>query len=138
VQALEQMGLGPVVRGAPHAEPDRLCVYLGRGFALDLTLDPTLLGAAPLAVSQPARLEAIVAEASRRPAFRLLRGTSVRDLVSEAGRVGGNHAQRFDGGEHVTATAEGRTSSIFSSLLRSKLSKKDTMSASRIQLTSPR
>jgi 2-polyprenyl-6-methoxyphenol hydroxylase-like FAD-dependent oxidoreductase len=116
VQALEQMGLGPVVRGAPHAEPDRLRVYFGRALALDLTLDPTLLGAAPLAVSQPALLEAIVAEASRRPAFRLLRGASVRDLLSEGGRVAGVRAHTTEGEVELRADlvigADGRASAV--------------------------
>jgi 2-polyprenyl-6-methoxyphenol hydroxylase-like FAD-dependent oxidoreductase len=104
VDALHQMGLGAVLDGVPHAALDSLTVYMNRRTIADVELDPAFFGGAdPLAVSQPALLEAIVAEAAKSPSFRLLRGCSVRDLVRTGERVTGVRLAEHDGEREIAA-----------------------------------
>jgi 2-polyprenyl-6-methoxyphenol hydroxylase-like FAD-dependent oxidoreductase len=102
VEALKQMGLGEVLRSVPHWQPRSLSVFLDREVVVDFALDPALFdGNPPLAVSQTALLEAIVAEAAKRPTFRLLRGTAVRDLLRDGERIVGVRAEGEGGSEEL-------------------------------------
>jgi 2-polyprenyl-6-methoxyphenol hydroxylase-like FAD-dependent oxidoreductase len=100
VEALERMGLAETLQSAPHWQPLSLTVFLNREVVVDVPLDPAFFGGhPPTAVSQPGLLEAIVAEAAKRPAFRFLRGTAVRDLLREGDRVVGVRVEGDAGSE---------------------------------------
>jgi len=104
VEALAQMGLGEVYRALPRWQPTSLAVYLNRKPVVDLPLDAALFGGhPPAAVSQPALLEAIVAEAARRPGFRFLRGATARELLREGDRFAGVRVQSDAGSEELRA-----------------------------------
>jgi 2-polyprenyl-6-methoxyphenol hydroxylase-like FAD-dependent oxidoreductase len=122
IEALDQMGLGALLRSLPHAEPRSLELFVNRALALSLRPDGDgpgadfLGGRLPLAVSQPALLEAIVEEAAKHPGFRLIRGASVRDLLREKGRVVGVRAHTAEGESLLRADfvvgADGRASAV--------------------------
>jgi 2-polyprenyl-6-methoxyphenol hydroxylase-like FAD-dependent oxidoreductase len=98
IDALQEMGLGTRLQTVPQAQPRTVCVYFNQKPVLETVLDPALFaGRPPVAVSQPALLETLADEASKRPAFRLLRGASVRELLREGGRIVGVRAQTEDG-----------------------------------------
>ena len=116
VDALEQMGLGGVLRAAPAWQPRHLAVYLNGAPLAELALDDPALfaGRPPLAVSQPDLLEGIVGAAARRPGFRLLRGATARELLHEAGRCVGVRVHGEGAPEDLRAAlvvgADGRAS----------------------------
>ena len=121
IEALEQMGLKPLLEKVPHARPDAMEIYLNRRLALSLRADEATIGELfrgrrPEAVSQPALLEAIVGESAKAPGFELLRGATVRDLVVEAGRVVGVRAHTAEGERLLRADlvvgADGRASVV--------------------------
>jgi 2-polyprenyl-6-methoxyphenol hydroxylase-like FAD-dependent oxidoreductase len=117
IAALEEMGLGRVLDAVPQARPPELEVFFGGRRVVHASLANGLLGArAPAALSQPALLEAIVAEASRRSSFELLRGAAVRGLLAEAGRVVGVRVEGSDGVRALRADlvvgADGRASAV--------------------------
>jgi 2-polyprenyl-6-methoxyphenol hydroxylase-like FAD-dependent oxidoreductase len=117
VEALEQMGLAAALRSVPAYQPEHLTVYLQRKVALDIELDPALFeGHPPLATSQPALLEAIVAEASKRPSFRFVRGATARELLREGERIAGVRVHTDEGHEDLRADlvigADGRASIV--------------------------
>jgi 2-polyprenyl-6-methoxyphenol hydroxylase-like FAD-dependent oxidoreductase len=114
VAAFGEMGLGAALDALPHT---RIAgVELFRGARRLLRITPADLGAAgPRIVSQPAMLEMLVAEAGRFPSFRLERGTTVRELVRDAGgrivgvRVDASAGSREMRGDLVIGT-DGRAS----------------------------
>jgi 2-polyprenyl-6-methoxyphenol hydroxylase-like FAD-dependent oxidoreductase len=117
IEALEQMGLGAVLQRVPQRQPSALAVYFQRKLVLSLEADPALFGGrSPLAVSQPALLEAVVAAAAQRPAFRLLRGATLRDLLREGERVVGVRVHTAEGERTLRADlvvgADGRASAV--------------------------
>ena len=121
VEALEQMGLGSLLKSIPHMQPDSLEIYVHRRLALSLRTDDgdirELFGEhRPQAVSQPALLEAIAAEAARAPGFELLRGATVRDLLRERDRVVGARVHTAEGTRELRADlvvgADGRASVV--------------------------
>ena len=117
VDALRQMGLGDALAAVPQWRPDSLALYLNRRLVVSVALDPALFaGADPLAVSQPALLEAITAEAAKHSSFRLLRGSSVRDLVMTGERVTGVRIAESEGESIRSADfvvgADGRSSIV--------------------------
>jgi 2-polyprenyl-6-methoxyphenol hydroxylase-like FAD-dependent oxidoreductase len=117
VAALEQMGLGPALGSAASWAPRRIEVFLNRELVIDAELPAELFaGHPPLAVSQPDLLEAIVAEASRRPSFRFLRGATARELLHEDGRCRGVRVHGDAGHEDLRGAlvvgADGRASIV--------------------------
>jgi 2-polyprenyl-6-methoxyphenol hydroxylase-like FAD-dependent oxidoreductase len=116
--ALEQMGLGKVLAAVPSWRPRRVTVYLNREPVVDAPIDDLALfrGHPPLAVSQPDLLEGIVAEAARRPGFRLLRGGTARELLREGGRATGVRVHTDAGHEDLHSAlvvgADGRASIV--------------------------
>jgi 2-polyprenyl-6-methoxyphenol hydroxylase-like FAD-dependent oxidoreductase len=118
VEALEQMGLGAVLRAAPTWQPRRLEVFLNREPLAELALDDVALFGdhPPLAVSQPDLLEGIVAAAAGRPGFRLVRGATARELLHEGGRCAGIRVHGDAGPEELRAAlvvgADGRASIV--------------------------
>jgi 2-polyprenyl-6-methoxyphenol hydroxylase-like FAD-dependent oxidoreductase len=117
IDALQQMGLANLLPSIPQSRPTTLSVYLNQNLVIELALEPALFaGRPPVAMSQPALLEMLVAEASKRPAFCFLRGALVRELLREEGRVVGVRAQTAEG-EHllhaaVVVGADGRASLV--------------------------
>lgn len=121
IEALGEMGLGSLLTSLPRAEPRSLEIYVNRRLSLTLRMDAgpaaDFLGRRqPLAVSQPALLEAIVREAERSGSFRCLRGATVRELLSENGRVLGVRAHTAEGERLLRADlvvgADGRASAV--------------------------
>lgn len=97
VDALQQMGFAAALAATPHATFESVAIYANRRTLAEVALDSALFdGRDPMAVSQPALLEAIVAEAVKQPSFRFVRGATVRDLLREGDRVTG---VRFDTSE---------------------------------------
>jgi 2-polyprenyl-6-methoxyphenol hydroxylase-like FAD-dependent oxidoreductase len=118
VDALRQIGVGGLLEQVPHHRPDSIAIYLNRRPLLSLAMGEFDFGdSPPLAVSQTALLEALVAEAAKRPAFELLRGASVRDLLRGADgrvrgvRVAGAGGERELAAELVVGT-DGRASAV--------------------------
>jgi len=117
LDALQQMGLANPLRAVPQVRPTTLSVYLNQKVVLEVALEPGLFaGQSPVAMSQPALLEMLVAEASKRPSFHFLRGTLVRELLREGGRVVGVRAQTEDGERvfhaDLVVGADGRASVV--------------------------
>ena len=113
VDAFVQMGLGAQFDGLPQTHVRRLEVYRGARCLLRLSIrDFGIEG--PRIVSQPAMLEMLVTEAGRFPTFQLERGTTVRDLVREGGRVVGVRTESSAGSHEVhgdlVVGADGRAS----------------------------
>jgi 2-polyprenyl-6-methoxyphenol hydroxylase-like FAD-dependent oxidoreductase len=118
VDALHQMGVAGLLEAIPHHRPDSVTLYLNRRVLFSFRIgDVDLGGFDPLAVSQPALLEALVAEAAKRPAFAFLRGASVRDLLrAPDGRVRGVRVAGAEGERELAADlvigADGRASAV--------------------------
>jgi 2-polyprenyl-6-methoxyphenol hydroxylase-like FAD-dependent oxidoreductase len=99
----------------PHVKPTDFRGFRGGEQFFQLAMedgsDPV-----PLSVSQPHLLETIVSEAQRQPTFRFMRGTAVRDLLRDGGRISGVRAQNKDGEERIDARlvvgADGRASVV--------------------------
>ncbi len=90
VDALQQMGLGAELDALPQAAVSEISVWLGARRVLTLGVaDGPADMPLPRFVSQPALLEMLVAQAGKHAGFELLRGATVRDLLSENGRVAG-------------------------------------------------
>jgi 2-polyprenyl-6-methoxyphenol hydroxylase-like FAD-dependent oxidoreductase len=117
LEALEQLGLAAALAGVPRARPEALEIYLDRRLVLRAQGGPELFGGRlPAPLSQPALLEAIVAEGEKRPAFRFLRGATVRDLLRDGDRVVGVRASH-DGADRelhadLVVGADGRASVV--------------------------
>ncbi|HYB13827.1 MAG TPA: FAD-dependent oxidoreductase [Myxococcota bacterium] len=117
VDALQQMGLARPLQAVPQIRPSPLRVYQNQKLVLEMALDPALFaGQPPVAMSQPALLEMLVAEASKRPAFHFHRGTVVRDLLWEKERIVGVRAETEQGERRFHADlvigADGRASVV--------------------------
>jgi 2-polyprenyl-6-methoxyphenol hydroxylase-like FAD-dependent oxidoreductase len=101
VAAFAEMGLGAALDALPQTRITGLDVFRGARRLLHITPED-LGGVGPRVVSQPAMLEMLVAEAGRFPSFRLERGTTVRDLVRDAGgRVVGVRVDASTGSREV-------------------------------------
>ena len=117
IEALQQMGLGEALgRTASHVAPD-MALYMNGKMVFSEKLDPDVFrGHPPLAISQPALLEAIVHEADKSPNFHFERGVSVKELVQKDGRLSGVRI-RDDNGERLLPAdlvigADGRNSVV--------------------------
>ena len=117
LEALEQLGLGAALASVPRARPETLELYLNRRLLLRAEADPAFFGGRlPAPLSQPALLEAIVAEGEKRSTFRFLRGAAARDLLRGGGRVVGVRAAHDDAEIELRADlvvgADGRASVV--------------------------
>jgi 2-polyprenyl-6-methoxyphenol hydroxylase-like FAD-dependent oxidoreductase len=114
LEPFEQMGLWEALERVPHVTLKGVAAYLNGAPLARADFGPSGLGRfAPRWMSQPALLEMLVAEAGRYPGFRLERGTTVRGLLEEGGRVVGVHALgdrelRAD----LVVGADGRSSAV--------------------------
>jgi 2-polyprenyl-6-methoxyphenol hydroxylase-like FAD-dependent oxidoreductase len=117
LDALEQMGLGEPLGMVPTYTQRTFTAYMNGRQLFRAALEPaSFRGRPPTAVSQPALLEMLVAEAAKSPHFHLERGASVKDLMVEDGRVVGVHT-RTEAGEQrlradVVVGADGRASVV--------------------------
>lgn len=114
VQALEQMGLKDQLAQLPAYTQHSGEVYMNGRRLFDVDLDAVEVRF--VAVSQPALLELLVAEAAGSPSFRLVRGASVRELIRDGGRVAGVRIHIDDREEDIRADlvvgADGRNSVV--------------------------
>ena len=117
------MGLKHLLDATPSYRQEDVSVYLNGRLLFEEQLDEAIFqGRPPLAISQPALLEALVAEAGQYPGFSFRRGVSVDELTTGQGRTGGTDrvnglVLRTDSGsEHLPADlvvgADGRNSIV--------------------------
>ena len=96
--ALEQIGVWDRLADIPTCRPQYVEMFFDRKSVLKVDFDPTVFDRhPPMAVSQPALLEMLVAEAGRSPSFHFERGASVKDLLRRDGRVTGVRARTAAG-----------------------------------------
>jgi 2-polyprenyl-6-methoxyphenol hydroxylase-like FAD-dependent oxidoreductase len=117
LDALAAMGVDVERSGLPHSRPSELEIFIERRLALHVEVSPALFrGRPPLLVSQPALLEHLVALASAHPGFSFLRGSAVRDLLQENGRIAGVRVETPAGEQRLPAAlvigADGRASIV--------------------------
>ena len=99
LDAIRQMGLGAALDALPQVAAKEVAIYRDRERLVHLPLGD----GGPRAVSQPALLEMLVAEAGKLPGFRLERGFTGRDLVTRDGVVVGVRGDASDGPREVLA-----------------------------------
>lgn len=117
VEVLRQAGLASQFQTLPQHSLRRAAIFNGKRRILEIDLAGVLgEGAAFTAVSQPAMLEMLVAEAARNASFVFERGASFRDLIVEQGRVVG--VEIASGGQSrsirgdLVIGADGRASTV--------------------------
>ncbi|MCZ6712055.1 MAG: FAD-dependent oxidoreductase [Gammaproteobacteria bacterium] len=117
IAALEQMGLKSQLAALPSYTQRTIDVYLNGKLLLRESLDT----GSPedirfMAVSQPALLEMLVAEAGANPSFNLIRGVSVKALIRDGGGVVGvrirTDNQERDLKADLVVGADGRNSVV--------------------------
>ena len=110
ISALHQMGLADALAATPQLRPRRMLVHNGAEVSSFQMADT---GGATI-VSPGGLLEAIAARCAEHPAFTLLRGAALTDLLEEDGRVVGVRVRTADGvAEHrarLVVAADGRGS----------------------------
>jgi len=117
IAALEEMGLATALESVPTQRMRTGRLYLNGKSVFMLDLERLGRDSAGLwAVSQPGLLEMLVSEASSSSRFTFERGTSVRELIEEGGRVTGVRV-RDDRGERelgadLVIGADGRSSAV--------------------------
>ncbi len=117
IAALEQMGLHAQLAALPSYRPQTIAAYLNGKPLFSASLDT---GSSEdfqfLAVSQPALLEMLVAEAGASSSFNLIRGASVKELIRDDGHVTGVRIRTDDDEQELKADlvigADGRNSVI--------------------------
>jgi 2-polyprenyl-6-methoxyphenol hydroxylase-like FAD-dependent oxidoreductase len=117
IEALEQMGLGALLAEVPTHTQQQISAYLNGRLVFRESLAPDAFGGRrPMAVSQPALLEAIVREASKSPHFTFERGVSVKTLLREGDAISGVRVRDDDGERSLPASlvigADGRNSAV--------------------------
>ena len=117
LEVLDKIGLAERLRRVPQVRIAAIEVYVGARRRLRLPIAPDAFGPyPPVWMSQPALLEALVAESARHSNFRLERGVTARELLSRDGRFVGVGAVGPDGevdfeGDLVVG-ADGRNSVV--------------------------
>ncbi len=104
VELLPQLGIDAALAKVPMTVPTAIELYLKRHRVFRLEVGQDMFGdQLPTIVSQPAFLEAVVAEAQRSPELRFVRGATVREILTEDGRVVGARVKTPDGEEKLSA-----------------------------------
>ena len=102
--------------GLPRSEPDRFLIYIDLKLVLEAAMNPELIGGVPVVISQPALLEALVAEGRKHPSFEFRRGASVKEVLREGGRAVSVRVREEDGERKLRARlvigADGRSSVV--------------------------
>ena len=84
IEALQQLGLGDALAQTDSHAASDFALYMNSKLIFTEKLDSEVFqGHPPLAISQPALLEAIVAEAEKLTTFTFVRGVSVKELVED-------------------------------------------------------
>ena len=84
IEALQQLGLGDALAQTDSHAASDFALYMNSELIFTEKLDSEVFhGHPPLAISQPALLEAIVAEAEKLTTFTFVRGVSVKELVED-------------------------------------------------------
>ncbi|MCH2173457.1 FAD-dependent monooxygenase [Myxococcota bacterium] len=117
VLAIEEMGLGDAMNSVSSVDQKSISLYLNASLVFRQELGSDALESVPVrAISQPQFLEMLVTEAGKSPCFRLERGTSVKGLLFEDGRVVGVRARTRAGEKSFKADlvvgADGRASAV--------------------------
>ena len=90
IEALQQLGLGDALAQTDSHAASDFALYMNSELIFTEKLDPEVFhGHPPLAISQPALLEAIVAKAEKLTTFTFVRGVSVKELVEDNGTITG-------------------------------------------------
>jgi 2-polyprenyl-6-methoxyphenol hydroxylase-like FAD-dependent oxidoreductase len=114
IEPFEQMDLWEELDAVPHVTLGALELYVNGIKRARAEFDAERFGKfAPRWTSQPALLEMLVREAQRFSSFRFERGTSVRGLIEEKGRIVGVELSRdrTERGDFVVG-ADGRASIV--------------------------
>ncbi len=117
VEALTQMGLADLLTGTPVRTIPEISLYLNgqRLFREELS-ESAFNGHLPMAVSQPALLEAMVARSAREANFTFNQGLSISELIIESGRVRGVRLKTAEQDDVIYADlvigADGRNSAV--------------------------
>lgn len=117
IEALQQLGLGDALAQTDSHAASDFALYMNSELIFTEKLDPEVFhGHPPLAISQPALLEAIVAKAEKLTTFTFVRGVSVKELVEDNGTITGvtireDNRDRFLPADLVIG-ADGRNSVI--------------------------
>jgi len=114
LEPFKQMGLWDELNAVPHVTLDAVALYVNGQLRTRAAFDPATFGdMQPRWTSQPALLEMLVEQSRRFASFKFERGTSVRGLVEENGRVVGVEVA---GGREIRGDlivgADGRTSIV--------------------------
>ena len=90
IEALQQLGLGDALAQTDSHAASDFALYMNSELIFTEQLDPEVFhGHPPLAISQPALLEAIVAKAEKLTTFTFVRGVSVKELFEDNGTITG-------------------------------------------------
>ncbi|MBD2564330.1 MULTISPECIES: FAD-dependent monooxygenase [Nostoc] len=89
LDALEQMGLSPMLERIPHRPLDAWEFIINKRSLFRVEEPMELGGKSTMLVSQPALLEALIQEASTYPNFELVQSEPVQDLMWSESRVSG-------------------------------------------------
>lgn len=113
LEALEQMGLLPLLDSLPHRPLDVWEFWINQRLLFRVE-EPMEAGGRPCTlVSQPALLEALIEQASTYPHFKFVQGTAVQELLWAGEQVTG---VRLSNGEEQTADlvigTDGRNSAV--------------------------
>jgi 2-polyprenyl-6-methoxyphenol hydroxylase-like FAD-dependent oxidoreductase len=100
-EAIAQAGLLEKLDALAHGAANKIGIFRGDREVMTVTIDNPANG--PRVTPQAPMLEMIVGEASRFPNFRLERGTTVRELMRENGRVVGVKADTHAGSHEFRA-----------------------------------
>ena len=104
VRVLRSLEMDEVLDQVPGTTPAVLEFYSNRRCVLRIDATPDVLpDPPPQIISQPALLEAIVAETQRRSDLCFERGASVKELTHESGRVSGVRVRTLEGERHIAA-----------------------------------
>ncbi len=118
IEALQEMGLTETFDSVASFTLQTIAVYMNGRQLLDEALQGDFLNdKPPMAISQPALLEALIDKASASPHFHFKRGVSVKELLSENGRIAGVRLHSDEEGEQELAAdliigADGRNSVV--------------------------
>ncbi len=112
--ALDAIGVEWV--SLPHRRPEQLRLYRSGTLVRQLDIATEHIEEGPVTLSQPHLLERMVEVAASTGSFELLRGTSVRNLVTRHGRISGVRVRTPEGEREIhaqlTVGADGRASIV--------------------------
>ena len=98
VEVFEQMGLSEKLNQVPHQIQDSISLYMNGRHIFREELAGDLFDTHPVrAVSQPRLIEMLIGEASKQEHFRIERGVSVMDLISDSGKIVGVRTRSREG-----------------------------------------